>query len=201
MKPLILRSAPISSALFKRQHSTLLIVDVQQKLVPTIAASATITRSITFLQRVAAVLNVPVVISEQYPQGLGNTIGDIRSESPDAVVFEKVRFSAAQEFQEHVALDRHQVVIVGIETHVCVLQTAFELQAAGYQVGVVDDAVSSRHAADHSGALQRLRQQGISVPVSESVAFEWCEQAGTDQFRQLSRLVRAFSDARWQSDH
>lgn len=189
-------SFAIATGLLTRQHSTLLIVDVQEKLLPTIADAAAITRSITFLQRVADILDVPTIISEQYPQGLGSTVPQIRSGSEKAIVFDKVRFSAAEEFQQHVDLDRHQVVIVGIETHVCVLQTAFALKAAGYEVFVVQDAVSSRHISDGTGALQRLRQHGISTPVSESVAFEWCEQAGTDRFRQISKLVKQFSESR-----
>lgn len=163
---------------------------------PTIANAADIVSSMNFLQQSAGILGVPTVISEQYPQGLGSTVPQVRSCSENAVVFEKVRFSAALEFQQHVELERHQVVIVGIETHVCVLQTAFELKAAGYEVFVVQDAVSSRHPADARGALQRLRQHGISTPVSESVTFEWCERAGTDLFRQISKLVRGFSEAR-----
>jgi len=171
-------------------------VDVQEKLLPTITDAAALVRSMMFLQQVAAILEVPIVISEQYPQGLGPTVEQIRSGGEQAIVFDKMRFSAAAEFQQHVELERHQVVIAGIETHVCVLQTAFELRAAGYEVFVVEDAVASRHAADRQGALQRLQQHGISTPVSESVAFEWCEQAGTDPFRAISRLVKQFSAAR-----
>lgn len=186
--------------LLNRQTSTLLIIDVQDKLLPAIATGSDVVTTIQFLQQAAAVLAIPVAISEQYPQGLGHTVATIRDASPAAEIFEKLRFSAANEFAAAVPLDRHQVVLCGIESHICVLQTALELQHTGYEVSVVEDAIGSRHEADHHNALTRLQHQGVNVCRAESVVFEWCERAGTDDFRAISRMVRERSDRRSADD-
>ena len=187
-----------SPQLLDRHRSTLLIVDVQEKLLPVIDQAEPLTESIVFLLDVAAAMNVPVVVSEQYPRGLGPTISQISEHSVPKRVFEKLRFSAAEGYLQPEPpsgsngrqSDRDQVVIVGIEAHVCVLQTALDLQAQGRRVFVVQDAVGSRHADDRSTAMDRVRDAGGTVCSAESVAFEWCEAAGTDEFRLVSRLVR-----------
>ena len=173
-------------------RSQVLVVDVQQKLVPVIAGHQTVTASVEFLLDVAAVLNVPAVISEQYPEGLGPTLPSIGNHAAVTATFAKLRFSAAEAFlSEQSCPDRDQIVLVGIETHICVLQTAIDLIGQGFQVVVAADAVGSRSPQDHEVALQRLRDAGGIVTTVESVAVEWCEMSGTDEFRQISRLVRA----------
>ena len=187
-----------SSELIGRHHSQLLIIDVQKKLMPVIHNADRIEAAIILLLDAAAALGVPVIVSEQYPKGLGATVDTIAQHPSPKQSFEKLRFSAAEGFQALCtpgsaisAVDRRdQVVIVGIEAHICVLQTAMDLLAEGYRVFVVDDAVSSRRKSDRRAAMNRLRDSGAVICTAESVAFEWCEKAGTDEFRVISRLVR-----------
>lgn len=184
-----------SPRLLQRQQSCLLIVDVQEKLWPVITNRHEIRDSIVFLLDIASVLNVPVFVSEQYPRGLGATVSEIADHPMEKIVFEKLRFSAANEFAGHPdfhSLDRpiRQVVLAGIETHICILQTALDLLTRGYQVFVVEDATGSRHMSDRWPALTRIREAGGTSCTAESVAFEWCEAAGNDEFRQISRLVQ-----------
>ena len=187
-----------SPELANRNQSQLLVVDVQQRLMPVIHNAERIENRIVLLLDAAAALGVPVIVSEQYPKGLGATVDSIAQHQVSRQRFEKIRFSAAEEFQTlcasadaAVAVDRcDQVVIVGIESHICVLQTAMDLLAQSYRVFVVEDAVSSRRESDHRTAMNRLRDAGAVICTAESVVFEWCEEAGTDEFRAISRLVR-----------
>ncbi|MDG1894030.1 MAG: isochorismatase family protein [Fuerstiella sp.] len=187
-----------SPELINRRQSQLLVVDVQQRLMPVIHAADRIESRIVLLLDAAAVLDVPVIVSEQYPKGLGPTVDSVAQHQISRRRFEKIRFSAAEEFQAlcvsadpATAVDRcDQVIIVGIEAHICVLQTAMDLLAQGYRVFVVEDAVSSRRESDHRTAMNRMRDAGAVVCTAESVVFEWCEEAGTDEFRAISRLVR-----------
>lgn len=187
-----------SPALLDRQLSCLLIVDIQTKLLPLIRNSEAVEEATIFLMNAAATLGVPVFVSEQYPKGLGSTVSSIAEHAVQKQVVEKLRFSASEcLLNAHASSDdssvmngRIQVVLVGIEAHICVLQTALDLLHSGLKVYVVADAVGSRSEADRDVALQRVRDAGAVVCTAESVVFEWCEVAGTDEFRQISRLVR-----------
>jgi isochorismate hydrolase len=182
---------PRSNQLLSKTASRLVVVDVQQKLLEHIPVAGSLVENCRRLVRGAQVLDVPVAATEQYPAGLGPTT-QVLSELLDEIP-EKLRFSCAEcldwvpegEGQEQ----RDQVVVCGIEAHVCVLQTSLDLAAQGFRVFVVADAVASRHKLDWKIALGRLADSGVVVLTTESVLFEWCEVAGTDEFRQISRLV------------
>ena len=134
---------------------------------------------------------MPVVATEQYPHGLGTTVEPLRSLLPDRP--EKLRFSSAASFDwAHAAgeTDRHQVILAGIESHVCILQTALDLLAAGFSVSIAADAVGSRRERDAQVALQRLRDSGATITTAEAVLFEWCETAESPAFKSLSQLVK-----------
>jgi nicotinamidase-related amidase len=139
-------------------------------------------------------LSVPTTVTEQYPQGLGPTVPDIAERVHGReVTFPKLTFSAAAEPAVLSRLRqsrRGQIVVAGVEAHVCVLQSAIGLQQLGYQVGVVGDATTSRKPASVELALERLRQNGVSIVSTEMVLFEWLGRAGSDEFRELSRLIR-----------
>jgi isochorismate hydrolase len=180
-----------SNQLLSKTASRLVVVDVQQKLLDHIPVSESLVENCRRLIRGAQILGVPVAATEQYPSGLGPTaavLSDLLEEIP-----EKLRFSCAEclgpDFSDASVAQRDQVVICGIEAHVCVLQTALDLSAAGFRVFIVADAVASRNKLDWKTALGRLADSGIVVLTTESVLFEWCEVAGTDEFRQISRLV------------
>lgn len=179
-----------SPELLNRNCSLLLVIDLQEKLLPVIHDARSVVTGARFLMDCAGVLSVPVCVSEQYPKGLGATVDEIRGHKVVRATFEKLRFSAAEGLQEFLSDDIEQVILCGIETHVCVLQTAMDLLAQGRRVFVVADAVGSRHPTDHHCALRRLRDSGVNVCTAESVPFEWCAQAGSDEFRQISQLVR-----------
>ena len=147
----------------------------------------------TLLTQAANTLKIPITHTEQYPKGLGATEEVIRSHLADAVAIEKTCFScfAAEGFITAVSLaQRQQIILCGMESHVCVLQTAVELQQAGYQVFVVEDAVCSRHKQHHKNALARMRQAGIIVTNAESVIFEWLRDTSHPDFKSLSRMLR-----------
>ena len=142
-----------------------------------------------WLMRLANELEVPILISEQYPSGLGPTIKSLRDLEHGQCI-SKVHFSGYREqafIDSWQKINKKQVVIAGIETHVCVLQTAFEMHEAGFQVFVVVDAVSSRHEVDHKYGLKRMKHYGIDLVSAEMVFFEWIRKAGTPVFKSLSQ--------------
>lgn len=140
-------------------------------------------------------LGVPITVSEQYPAGLGATVKDIQDAvGVHAVRHPKLDFSCMRDPAIRAAIDaqaktRRQLIVTGIEAHVCVLQTALDAAEAGYSVFVVEDAVSSRKEASRASALRRIEGNAVAV-TTEMVIFEWLQRAGTDSFRKLSKLVR-----------
>jgi nicotinamidase-related amidase len=180
-----------SPLLLDRNASVLLVVDVQTKLMPLIGHSDWVQWNIERLLVGAKILGVRVDGSEQYPAGLGPTVEPLAKHLPR--VAEKRLFSCREctDLISAWANDGiRQVVVVGIETHVCVLQTALDLLSAGFEVYVVADAVGSRTDLDREIALSRMSQVGITVTTTESVLFEWCETSSAPEFKQISQLVR-----------
>lgn len=179
--------------LMDAKRSSLLLVDVQENLAPVMADARSVYRGCGLLLRAAARLGIPVIASEQYPKGLGSTVGELAQLLPEGAVVEKIHFACSAEpaITDRLAgLGRDQIVIAGIEAHVCVLQSALGLKEKGYQVFVVADACSSRLAANHQAAMQRLAANGIGVVTVEMVAFEWLHRAGTPEFKDLVALIK-----------
>ena len=182
-----------SQSLLTRADSRLVIVDVQERFIPVIPVADQLIANCRKLILGAQVLEVPVSATEQYPRGLGPTtplLAELLPERP-----EKMRFSSAESLpwaRDGGAMqrERFRVVLAGIETHVCILQTAFDLQSAGFEVILPADALASRRKQDWRFALQRMRDAGMTVTTTESILFEWCEVAGTEEFKQISRLVK-----------
>ena len=178
--------------LLRTETSAVLAVDFQERLMPAIHQADETVAHAVWLIRIAQRLGVPVLASEQYPRGLGRTVAAIRDWLPAEAFMEKTHFSCAAEQDCMRRIDgcgRVQCVLVGVESHVCVLQTALELRAAGKEVYLVADAVSSRSPRDVEWALERMRAEGVRVVSREMVVFEWLHQAGTDLFREISRDV------------
>jgi nicotinamidase-related amidase len=184
-----------SGLLLSRDRSLLLVVDVQERLLPTIADHQSLLCAVQLLVRAARRLQVPVVVSEQYPKGLGSTVAALQADLTDIPRFEKLQFSAAGGIHEFLNGDISQIILCGIETHVCILQTALDLISHGLQVFVVSDAAGSYSPDDRLVAIQRMRDSGCIMMSSESVVFEWCETAAAGEFKDLSRLVRERRDA------
>jgi len=177
--------------------SQLLIIDAQERLAA-VMPDAALQRTIANTNRLiaaATTLEIPIISTEQYPQGLGKIIPAIRENLPDsAAPTEKTCFSCCTATGFERALtsqpERKQVVLVGMEAHICILQTASGLQRWGYQVFVAADAICSRDPAHTDNALERMRQSGIHVSNAESVAFEWVSDSTHPHFREVSRLFK-----------
>lgn len=176
--------------LIDARKSCLLVVDVQERLLPAIHEVERVVENVAWLMSVASELEVPILVSEQYPRGLGHTAPELRELIPEGALMEKLHFScaAAPECRDRIlGLEREQIVLAGLEAHVCVLQTALGLLREGCEVYVVADAVGSRRPRSAELGLERMRDEGARVVDREMVAFEWLGRAGTDQFRDLSR--------------
>ncbi|MDI9819299.1 MULTISPECIES: hydrolase [unclassified Legionella] len=176
--------------LLKKDQSCLLLVDVQEKLTPLVREPEALLSRCQWMIRLSIDLNIPLLVSEQYPRGLGSTIEPLKSLVSQEKSVEKVHFSCFQEptFKHHLQLiNKKQFVLIGIEAHVCILQTALDLLEAGYDVFVVVDAVSSRFELDYKYGLKRMKQAGVQLVTSEMVFFEWVGQAGTAEFKALSK--------------
>ncbi|MTJ81564.1 MAG: hydrolase [Telmatospirillum sp.] len=179
--------------LMRAEQSSLLIVDVQERLAPVMSDPRRVIAGCALLMRAASRLDVPVVVSEQYPKGIGPTVFDLREWIPADGAVAKLAFSCADEpaVMERIAAPaRPQVVMAGIEAHICVLQTALGLKERGYEVFVAADASASRRTENETAAWDRLRSAGIATVTTEMVVFEWLRRAGTPAFKDLVALVK-----------
>ena len=177
----------------ERGRSCLLIVDVQERLTPVMSDPRRVLQNCGLLMRAAQSLGVPTLVTEQYPKGLGPTMVDLRPYIPEEGALPKLHFSAAADptiLTKLQALGRDQVVIAGIETHICVLQTALDLAAKGFQPMVVADACASRRVESEQMAWSRMRQCGVQLLSFEMALFEWLSEAGTPEFKELSALIK-----------
>ena len=184
-----------SAALLNAENSLLLIVDFQEKFMSAVSGMEETAKRVAILAKAAAHLKIPIIVSEQYPKGLGRTLPEILAVLLEGTpVFEKLSFSAMDvpEWAEAVrASRRNQIILCGVETHVCILQTALDLiQNSDGQVYVVEDAVSSRKVSDKDAALRRLEANGVQRVTSEMVACEWLRQAGTPYFKDIQALIK-----------
>jgi nicotinamidase-related amidase len=175
--------------LIDAHRSQLLVIDLQERLLPAIHDHERVLNHVIWMIRVAQRIGVPVAAVEQYPEGLGSTVRSVRDLLPAGAITPKNHFSgvAAQCLSRLPGSDRAQIVLIGTETHVCLLQTALELLEEGKEIYVVADAVGSRHEADRDLALARMRQEGARIVSREMVAFEWLGEAGTPLFREVSK--------------
>lgn len=176
-----------SSMLLNREHSCLMLVDVQEKLTPWVRSAKALVDCCKKALDLAQALQITTVISEQYPSGLGQTVEALQGYGS---AYSKVHFScwADETLRQHlISLQKKQIVLIGIETHVCVLQTALDLRGAGYDVFVVVDALSTRHLLDHRYGLKRMKAAGVQLVTFEMVFFEWMHCAGTQDFKMLSK--------------
>ena len=178
-----------------RDKAVLVIIDVQEKLC--VAMDETVlqklVKNIGILLESAIELNIPVLVTEQYVKGLGTTVAELKEKAALAPCFEKMAFSCcgSQEFVAALkATGRSQVIITGMESHVCVLQTVIELREAGLNVHIVRDAVMSRTKQNWETAVQAMTLAGAIPTSTESTLFQLLKVAGTDEFKKLSKLVR-----------
>lgn len=176
-------------------RAIVLVIDLQEKLMPLVRNHERIIAAAGRLLDGAKIFDLPVIATEQYPRGLGPTVEPIsaRLKETSAQVFEKPTFSAWAQPQIREALiarDRTQVILIGIETHVCIQQTALDLISRDYDVFVCADAVGSRVKVDHKHALHRFRQEGGHVTTIESVLFELCHRCDTPKFKAMLEVIK-----------
>lgn len=181
-------------------RAMVLIIDVQTRLLPSIRGHAEIVRGVCKLLDGAAVFRLPVLATEQYPKGLGGTESEIadRLRRSNATLLEKSAFSSCGEASVLDALrqlDRPQVIVAGIECHVCVQQTVLDLATMDYDVFLCADAAGSRGRVDYERALQRMAAGGAAVTTVESVLFELCHRCDSALFKPLSAVIKAYPPA------
>jgi nicotinamidase-related amidase len=177
----------------KKENTIGVVVDIQSRLYPIIHDHESLTHNTRILISGLKALKVPIVVTQQYTKGLGGTIPEIEEVLGEYKHIEKTSFSCCDEprFNEDLALSSKMYVIVcGIETHVCVMQTVNDLIGQGYIPVVVEDCIGSRKPNDKRMAVERMRQSGAIITTYESILFELLKYSGTDEFREISRLVK-----------
>lgn len=178
------------------ENSLLVVIDVQTRLVSTLpdTDAAQMLKNGASLLKAADTLKIPVIVTEQYPKGLGHTDPQLINQLPkNSSVYDKTGFSCctADGFVEFIKnSSRKQIILMGMETHVCVLQTAFELLENNYQVYIVEDTTCSRNTDHKYYALQRMQQHGATITCYESVLFEWLQNSNHPDFKTISKLIR-----------
>ena len=175
------------------ENTIAVCVDYQERLMPAICDGEEVLKRTEILVKGLLVLNVPIIVTQQYTKGLGKTVEPVHSALGEYEPFEKMTFGGYETETIRTELDgygRKNVLVFGTETHICVLQTALGLKHAGYQVMMVDDCCGSRKPTDKESGLRRAMCEGICVSCSETVLFELTAIAGTDAFKAISKLVK-----------
>lgn len=179
--------------ILKKESTALLIIDVQERILPVIRNYEIVVENIVKLIKGFKAMRLPIYFTEQYPKGLGPTSQKILDELEGYTAIQKMSFScsgAEDLFDELRRKKLSQIVVTGIESHVCVQQTVLDLIANDFQVNLAADAVSSRKEIDYNIALDRMRTLGAEVTTSESILFELLEVCGTPEFKEVSKIVK-----------
>jgi nicotinamidase-related amidase len=176
-----------------REKTALLLIDIQEKILAVMNEPEQVIKNSLILIKGFKALNIPIFYTEQYPKGLGQTTPAILKELEGLSVIQKMSFSCSgvpNFFTRLVDNNVSQVVIAGIESHVCVQQTALDLLANGFQVDIAADATSSRKDIDYKFALKRMRSLGAEITTSEAILFELLTVAGTDEFKEINKIIK-----------
>jgi isochorismate hydrolase len=183
-----------TDALMRVKDAALVLIDIQEKFAPVITGMESVVRNAGILAQAAKKLDVPVMASEQYPAALGRTVPELRLYLEDAsAYFPKMCFSVVgcePLYTRLARTARRQVLLAGVEAHVCVLQSALAFMDKGFSVAVVADAVSSRREWDRDMALRRMDKHGVELVTTEMVIFEWLKVAGTPEFKAVQSLIK-----------
>ena len=179
-----------------KENTAALFVDLQERLIPAMDGGEEVVRRSVILLEGLKAMGIPMLFLRQYPKGLGDIVPELRAAMEDATPFDKLAYSAmgdeaiAAEFAKLKTQGIQNILVCGVESHVCVLQSCIDLVAAGFQPLLVADCVTSRNAYDKKIALKRAIQENILLTTVESALFELCVIAGTDEFKAISKLVR-----------
>ena len=174
--------------------SQLVIVDMQTKLIEVMPLEAMqlVIKNSAILLQAAKILAINTLYTEQYPKGLGSTIPELLTHLTPNTAIEKTAFSCLSEpkFKAKLNRDKPQIVLAGMEAHICLLQTALDLIASNHQVFIAEDAIISRNPLNKGNAIQRMREAGCIITNTESICFEWLGKAEGDAFKAISKLIR-----------
>jgi nicotinamidase-related amidase len=185
---------PRHPALLDKQNALLLVVDLQEPFLRTVEDRQTLIDRCSFLIKASSILKIPVVVSTQNAARMGGVIPELAEvvAASNGIVLDKMCFSCAQEDQfasELIRLDRNQVIVCGVETHICVLQTALDLTHLDYEVHVPVDAVASRSAGLHGPGIEKMIAHGVNICTADGAVMELLKEAGTPQFKSILRLI------------
>lgn len=175
------------------ENSLLLIIDVQERLIAVLDKDVVVKRT-AILTQAAKILEIPTIVTEQYPKGLGATVEQVKQNlAQDAVIFEKTAFSVLREegfLDKLKSFNKKQIVVCGIETHVCVHQTVADLLSEGYEVYIVKDACASRNKYEFKQGIERMQENGAKITCLEIILFEWLKDAKHPKFKEIQTLVK-----------
>jgi nicotinamidase-related amidase len=176
-----------------KDDTALVIIDIQERLAAIMKQREAVVNNCLHLVEIAKIMNIPIVVTEQYPKGLGRTVEEIVKAVPDYKPIEKLTFSCCDELaflKEIKALDKKTVMISGMETHVCILQTCIGLVRDGYNVHIVRDAICSRTKENWKTAIEFMRDAGAVITCTETVLFQLLKIAGTEEFKAISKRIK-----------
>ena len=183
----------VDKFLLDKNNAVLLIIDIQERLAAAMKQKGPVVANTLHLVELAKMQNIPIVVTEQYPKGLGRTVPEITAALPAHILVEKVAFNCCGEasFNEQMKrVGKKKVIIAGMETHICVLQTGLGLLAEGYDVHLAGDAVCSRTKANWKSGLTLLREAGVVVSNTETILFQLLGVAGTQEFKTISQRIK-----------
>ena len=173
----------------EREHTAAIVVDYQEKLVPVMHEKDKLLQNSCILLEGLKILDVPMVVTQQYTKGLGMTVEDITEAAGTSKYIDKISFTAFDCVKDKLSTKKY-VIVCGIEAHICVLQTVVDLKAAGFVPVLVADCISSRKESDKQVAIERARQEGAIVTTYESLLFELLKVAGTETSKKIQKLIR-----------
>ncbi|QQS34891.1 MAG: hydrolase [Ignavibacteriales bacterium] len=182
-----------NSKILVRDTTALLIIDIQEKILKVMTDPDSVIINTIKLIKGFKILNIPIFFTEQYPKGLGITAAPLKKELEGLSAIQKMSFSCFGAPNFFTRLNDNnvtQVVVAGVESHVCVQQTVLDLIANNFQVNVAADAVSSRKESDYKFALDRMKSHGVEVTTTEAILFELLNESGTEEFKQISKIVK-----------
>lgn len=174
------------------KNTKALVIDYQERLVPVIHNKDELIKNSIKLLEGLSILDVPMILTTQYEKGLGGILPEIKNASHVPESFDKISFSCFgnEQIRKEIGNDKINIIVCGIEAHICVLQTVIDLRAAGYMPILVSDCISSRKESDKIIAMKRAADEGAMITSYESILFELLEVAGTDRFKKISNLIK-----------
>ena len=176
------------------ENSLVVLIDIQERLVGMLNKQEPVVKATSRLASAAGIMNIPMILTEQYPKGLGNTIPAVKDAlAEDTEVFEKTAFSALNNEEILEAIKKHnkkQILIFGIETHICVSQTTAAFRELGYEVSIIKDACGSRAEEEYLAGLERMKDNGAYIITTEIALFEWLKGAKHPNFKAVQALIK-----------